>query len=71
MRLFKRKFKDTGPNRVTGYLEQAINRRQIQVAGYLNRKTQHWNYASKLTMLLLICLLFGGFSLWLLIQAIY
>jgi len=70
MRLFKRKQRINRPNRVAGYLEQALNRRQEQLADYLNRKTQYWNRASKLILLLLICLLFGGASLWLLIRAI-
>ncbi|WP_345949201.1 hypothetical protein ABDD95_20355 [Mucilaginibacter sp. PAMB04274] len=56
-------------NRMIFYLEQTLERRQTQVALYLNRKTQHWNRASKLILLLLICLLFGGGSIWLLIQA--
>lgn len=71
MRLFKRKPKAIKQNRVAGYLEQVISRRQRQAADYLNRSTQHWNTASKLIMLALICLLFGGVSLWLLIRAIY
>ncbi|WP_460677833.1 hypothetical protein [Mucilaginibacter koreensis] len=57
------------PNRMISYLEQTLERRQKQVALYLDRKTQHWNRASKLILLLLICLLFGGSSVWLLIQA--
>lgn len=47
----------------------AIVRRQKQVAGYLNRKTAYWNGTSKLIALIVFCLLFGGFSLYLLIKA--
>ena len=71
MRLFKRKQTVTRQNRVTGYLRQVISHRQRQIADHLNRKTQYWNRSSKLILLLLIFLLFGGASLWLLIRAIY
>ncbi len=71
MRLFKRKQTATRQNRVTGYLEQVISHRQRQIADHLNRKTQYWNQSSKLMLLLLIFLLFGGASFWLLIRAIY
>jgi len=48
-----------------------IIRCQRRVANWLQRKTQHWNRASKLIALYLFCLLFGGFSLWLLIRAFF
>jgi hypothetical protein len=48
-----------------------IVRVQRQVAAWLERKTQYWNKASKLIALYLFCLLFGGFSLWLLIKAFF
>jgi len=41
---------------------------QTRVAAYLNRKTQHWNRASKLLALLLFILLFGGMCVYLIIQ---
>lgn len=47
----------------------ALIRRQTQVAAYLNRKTAYWNGTSKLIALILFCLLFGGFCLYLLIKA--
>jgi hypothetical protein len=47
-----------------------IIRRQTQFASYLNRKTQHWNRASKLTALGLFVLLFGGLSIYLIIKSI-
>ncbi|WP_179412675.1 hypothetical protein HDF19_13020 [Mucilaginibacter sp. E4BP6] len=71
MRLFKSKQRVTRQNRVTGYLGQVISHRQRQIADHLNRNTQYWNRSSKLILLLLIFLLFGGASLWLLIRAIY
>jgi hypothetical protein len=51
-------------------IADAIHRYQTQMSGYLNRKTQYWNRASKLTALFLFCLLFGGCCLLLLIKAI-
>jgi hypothetical protein len=49
----------------------AIIKKQHQFADYLNRKTQHWDRASKLILLLTICLIFGGASFWLLIRALH
>ncbi|MDB4925520.1 MAG: hypothetical protein JWR23_1576 [Mucilaginibacter sp.] len=69
MRLFRKRIKTSSPNRVASQIERAIAKKQRQVADYLNRKTQHWNRASKLILLLLICLVFGGASLWLLVIA--
>lgn len=51
-------------------IANTIQKRQLQVSGFLNRKTQYWNCASKLTALLLFCLLFGGCCLLLLLKAI-
>jgi hypothetical protein len=51
-------------------ISRTIHRRKLQVSGYLNRKTQYWNRASKLTALFLFCLLFGGCCLLLLLKAI-
>jgi len=72
MRLFKRK------KGVAAYKEsplfiriaRIIQKRQLQVSGYLNRKTQYWNRTSKLTALLVFCVLFGGCCLLLLLKAI-
>jgi len=49
---------------------ETINKWQLQVSSYLNRKTQYWDRASKLTALFLFCLLFGLCCLLLLIKAI-
>jgi hypothetical protein len=51
-------------------ITNTIYKRQLQVSGYLNRKTQYWNRASKLTALFVFCLLFGGCCLLLLLKAI-
>ncbi|MEO6524980.1 MAG: hypothetical protein ABIN91_25065 [Mucilaginibacter sp.] len=47
-----------------------IIRKQTQIAGYLNRKTQHWNKQSKLIALTLFVLLFGGLCIYLIIKSI-
>jgi hypothetical protein len=73
MRLFKRKKTSTAKYRENALAMQVagyIQRKQTQVSGYLNRKTQYWNRASKLAALFLFCLLFGGFCLFMLIKAI-
>ena len=73
MRLFKRKKASTAKHRENALATQVagyVHRRQKQVSGYLNRKTQYWNHASKLTALFLFCLLFGGFCLYMLIKTI-
>lgn len=56
---------------LAGKVASALIRRQTQVAGYLNRKTQYWNRASKLIALALFCLIFGGLSLYLLLSNLF
>jgi hypothetical protein len=48
-----------------------IIRKQTRIAGYLNRKTQYWNKASKTTALCLFCLLFGGISLYFILKSFF
>jgi hypothetical protein len=70
----KRKSLGAGYQRSDRWAERVagmIIRRQRQVAQWLERKTQHWNRASKLIALYLFCLLFGGLSLWLLMKAFF
>jgi hypothetical protein len=57
-------------NAIADRLAKAIINRQSRIAAYLDRKTQYWNGTSKLIALILICLLFGGFSLYMLISAL-
>jgi hypothetical protein len=47
-----------------------IIQKQTQIAGFLNRKTQHWNKASKLIALTLFVLVFGGLCIYLIIKHI-
>ncbi len=71
MQFFSKQKQRARQQRLLSQVELSISRKQKRIADELNRRTQHWNKLSKLIMLLLICLLFGGVSLWLLIQAIY
>jgi len=43
---------------------------QHRAANYLNRKTQHWNRASKLVALVLFALLFGSISIYFIFKSI-
>lgn len=47
----------------------SVIRRHKKVAEYLNRRTQYWNRASKIIFLVVLIILFGGFSLWLIVEA--
>lgn len=71
MGLFRKRKKLTNSSKAASRIEMAIIKKQHQFADYLNRKTQHWDRASKLILLLTICLIFGGASFWLLIRAIH
>jgi hypothetical protein len=71
MGLFRKRRKQANKNRVASRIETATLKKQHQLADCLNRKTQHWDKASKIIMLLAICLVFGGASLWLLIRALH
>ncbi|RKR80070.1 hypothetical protein BDD43_0163 [Mucilaginibacter gracilis] len=56
---------------VIGRLNESVVKRQRVLADFLDRKTQHWNIASKFLFLLGICLLLGALSLSLIIRAFY
>ncbi|WP_299516619.1 hypothetical protein [Mucilaginibacter sp.] len=73
MKLFRKRNEVTAKhidNPLVIRIADTIHRHQTRVSGYLNRKTQYWNRASKLTALFLFCLLFGSCCLLLLIKAI-
>jgi len=57
---------DVLASRIAGRIIQ----KQTQIAGFLNRKTQHWNKASKLIALALFVLVFGGLCIYLIIKHI-
>ena len=71
MGLFRKRKKTANRNKAASRIEIAVIKKQHQLADCLNRKTQHWDRASKLILLLAICLVFGGASLWLLIRALH
>ncbi|WP_259070343.1 hypothetical protein HDF24_14630 [Mucilaginibacter sp. X4EP1] len=66
----KNKTLTDGQERFADKIGMAITHRQTQIATYLNRKTQYWNRASKITALIIFCLVFGGASICLLLKAI-
>ncbi len=73
MRLFKRKDHTVIRPQTEALAERIagrIIRRQSKIAGYLNKKTQHWNKASKLFALLAFCLVFGSLCLYLTLKSI-
>jgi hypothetical protein len=51
-------------------IANGIIRRQTKLADMLNRRTQHWNRASKIIALLLFCIAFGGLCFYLIIKSI-
>jgi hypothetical protein len=71
MRLFKkRKARGGIESPLNIRVNRTIEQKQRKAAGYLGRRTQHWNRASKLISLALFCLLFGGCCLWLILKAL-
>lgn len=48
----------------------AIDKKQRQCAGYLNRKTEKYNKRSKQIVLAAFCLLFGSSSIYIIVRAI-
>ncbi|EHQ24632.1 hypothetical protein [Mucilaginibacter paludis] len=50
-------------------IANSIIRRQTKLADSLNRRTQHWNRASKTVALLVFCILFGGLCFYLIIKS--
>lgn len=73
MKIAKKKVKGLNPqtDRLAGWVAKGITSKQRRFARYLERKTWYWDRASKLLALILLCLLFGGPSLYLLLQAIF
>ena len=71
MRLFKKTSKSSvKPAEGLMQLRFGIDKRQQKIAYWVARRTQYWNRSSKITALVLFCLLFGGCCLLLLIKAI-
>jgi len=72
MKFFRKKPQSLNPKtealavRIAGRIVQ----RQTKLAGFLNRKTQHWNRAAKLTALVLFLLVFGALSCYYIIKSL-
>jgi hypothetical protein len=66
----KQKILSPKANALAERVANGIIRRQSRIADALNRKTQHWNRASKIVALLLFCILFGGLCFYFIIQSI-
>lgn len=58
-------------DRLAGWIVEVIYSKQKRFASYLERKTRYWNRTSKIVVLILLCILFGGPSLYLLLQALF
>jgi hypothetical protein len=71
MGLFKKMNKPEHGKKIVSRIKIVLLKTQHQFADYLNRKTQDWDKASKITMLLTICLVYGIANLWLLIRALH
>lgn len=73
MKIVERKAKSLSPqtDRLAGWVAEGIIGKQRRFAGYLERKTRYWDRSSKLVALILLCILFGGPSLYLLLQALF
>ena len=56
---------------IIGKAGENLNRQQLRLAGYLNGKTAGLSGKSKMVFLVLVCLLFGGLSLYFLINAFH
>jgi hypothetical protein len=73
MRLFKKIKQEVIPAMQAGWASKVsgrVDRVQSRTAAYLNAKTADLSIGGKWIFLVAVCLLFGGFSLYLLIQAL-
>ncbi|TWI97592.1 hypothetical protein JN11_03414 [Mucilaginibacter frigoritolerans] len=72
MKLFKKFRREVIPAVRAGWKSKAANRLgeiQTRIAVYLNAKTANLSTKAKWVFLVLVCLLFGGLSLYLLVRA--
>jgi hypothetical protein len=73
MKLFRKRNKSTmvSENQLLVRMTGVIERLHQRIAAYLGRKTGYWDRKSKIIALAIFCLLFGGISLFILINAIH
>jgi len=72
MRLFRKIRNEVLPAAKAGWAVKVsgrLDQLQLRTAIYLNGKTANLSVRGKWVFLVVVCLLFGGFSLYLLIQA--
>ncbi len=71
MRLFRKKQqKDFCPNPLALKFKSGLSVLQTNTADWLNSRTMKFNRRQQLLFLVIICLLFGGGSLYLVLKAI-
>lgn len=71
MRLFRRKQqKDFNPHTLAVRFKSGLSALQTNTANWLNSRTIQFNRRQQLLFLVIICLLFGGGSLYLVLKAI-
>jgi len=70
MRLFRRKQRDYRPNPLAVKAISRLSALQTNTACWLNSRTIQFNRQQQLLFLVIICLLFGGGSLYLVLKAI-
>ncbi|MEO7214948.1 hypothetical protein [Mucilaginibacter sp.] len=72
MSLFEKRNREvvaSGTATLIGKVGGSLNTQQMRFAGYLNDKTVQLSNKSKIIFLVLVCMLFGGASLYFLINA--
>ena len=71
MRLFRRKQqRDFSPNPLSIKFKSGLSALQTNTANWLNGRTMKFNRRQQVLFLVIICLLFGGGSLYLICKAI-
>jgi hypothetical protein len=73
MKLFRKRNRVVADGAATliGKVGGNLNRQQLKFAGYLNGKAAGLSGKSKIIFLVLVCTLFGGMSLYFLINAFH
>lgn len=73
MRIFKKRNRQLSvrQKQAAGKIADLVLKFQRKAAGYLNRKTAHLSGLSRLLLLILFCMVFGSYCLYLLIGAFH
>lgn len=72
MKFFRKKPQSLDPKTeaLAVWIAGRIIQRQTKLAGFLNRKIQHWNRTAKLAALILFLLVFGALSCYYIIKSL-